>query len=498
MPADRPSTAVLPAGRDTLALNRSEHTYLAVDGIAGTVAQCYLLRLAVAPGAQPVTPQAVRRALRELLSAFPRLRAVIEPTWTSWRQRILPDDAALDELLEVAHRVETGVDPADAQALEGYHAHLLNEPLSLERGLPWRSRLLPHPSEPVLFFSVHHVVCDGRSMMQMVGALLAALGGQPMTPQPLESPSMIPALLPARLADWPRALLAGWRAARADKRQISAGHIVRLPGRPHPRFCRIGVRHHTLALDADALKRLAKSHGASVNTLLLALTGSAFFAVAREAGTSCADDMAVMRMSVDLRRYFPEGRAPNFGNYVASVLLADRAALPLSERLKALDAQVKGHLARFERRERLWPFLPAELVPVIGRKAYAALAALVKRRDALQPLSCHATTLGLVDGINPPGAPVQLAGFFPTVPNFSPLFAFIGLKGRYVVTVSWPAAEIERATIDRLIHHFDRTLAELAAAPVEQAAATPRPAVPVSAADGRLAPTAPATGTAPA
>lgn len=486
MPADRPS-ALLPPGRDTLPLNRSEHTYLAVDGIAGTVAQCYLMRLSVAPGAEPVTPQAVRRALRELLSAFPRLRAVVEPTWTSWRQRILPDDSAVDALLDVAHRVETGIDPDDAQALEDYHAHLLNEPLSLERGLPFRSRLLPHASEPVLFFSVHHVVCDGRSMMQMIGALLGALGGQAMTPQPLESPSMVPALLPARLADWPRAVLAGLRGAREDKRQIRTGHIVRLPGRPQPRFCRIGVRHHTLALDADALKRLAKSHGASVNTLLLALTGSAFFAVAREAGTSRPDDMAVMRMSVDLRRYFPPGRAPSFGNYVASVLLADRAALPLSERLKALDAQVKAHLARFERRERLWPFVPAELVPVIGRKAYSALAALVKRRDALQPLSCHATTLGLVDGINPPGAPVQLAGFYPTVPNFSPLFGFIGLKGRYVVTVSWPAAEIERATIDRLIGHFDRTLAELAAAPVAQPA-TAETAVTPAAAPAHTAP----------
>jgi hypothetical protein len=488
MPADRPS-ALLPAGRDTLPLNRSEHTYLAVDGIAGTVAQCYLLRLAVAPDAPPVTPEAVRRALRELLTAFPRLRAVVEPTWTSWRQRILPDDAAVDELLEVAHRVETGVDPHDAQALEAYHAHLLNEPLSLERGLPFRSRLLPHATEPVLFFSVHHVVCDGRSMMQMIGALLGALGGQPMTPQPLESPSMVPALLPARLADWPRAVLAGWRAGREDKRRLDAGRVVQLPGRPQPRFCRIGVRHHTLALDADALKRLAKANGASVNTLLLALTGSAFFAVAREAGTSRPDDTAVMRMSVDLRRYFPEGRAPSFGNYVASVLLADRASLPLAERLKALDAQVKAHLARFERRERLWPFVPAELVPLIGRKAYSALAALVKRRDALQPLSCHATTLGLVDGINPPGAPVQLAGFYPTVPNFSPLFGFIGLKGRYVVTVSWPAAEIERATIDRLIGHFDRTLAELAAAPAVVPVAAPAPAATPA--------VAPAAGTLP-
>ena len=66
------------------------------------------------------------------------------------------------------HADVPGVDPSDAAALEAFHGPFLNEPMPLERGLPWRARFFPHPSQPALMFSVHHIVGDGRSMVQLL------------------------------------------------------------------------------------------------------------------------------------------------------------------------------------------------------------------------------------------------------------------------------------------------------------------------------------------
>lgn len=459
---DPHAKAHAPDARHVITLNRSEHAYLAVDGLTGTVAQTYLLRLDTT-GGPALAPDAVRAAFRRLLSAFPRMRAAAEPSLLSWRLRVLPDDARLDHLLDQAHRTHTGVDPTDDAALEAWQAFELNEPLPLERGLAFRSRFVPHPTQPALLFSVHHVVGDGRSMMMMVGALLSAFNGGDMVPAPIDPPTMLPAILPKGLAAWPRAIRASLAHRRAEAQDRADTRIVQLPSRRHERFSIIGVRHHRLALSTAELRRIGKQIGASTNTLLMAGMGTAFFELARELGTDDPRHAAVMRISVDLRRYFPEGRAPGFGNYVASFFVFDRAAQGLDARLRALDAQVKEGLARFERREMIFPWLAAELGPLLGRKLYGALAGRIKRRDSLLPMSCHTTNLGIVDDVNAPDAHVRLVGFHPIVPNYVPLFCMVSLGGRYTVTTSYPASEIDAATIGRLLHHFDAALARFAA-----------------------------------
>ena len=59
---------------DIVPLNRTEHGYAAIEGLAATMVQPYLIRLD-----GPVDVTAVRRVMRELVTAYPKLRAKLEP-----------------------------------------------------------------------------------------------------------------------------------------------------------------------------------------------------------------------------------------------------------------------------------------------------------------------------------------------------------------------------------------------------------------------------------
>src|SRR5690606_21390962 len=119
-------------------LNRTEHGYAAIDGMACTMLQPYLLRL---NEAVPVAD--MRRALRDLLSAHARMRAVLDPGLHFYRLRVLPDDELLDQLFDVAFHLDDHLDASDAQAMEALHMRMLNEPVPLERGLGLRFRYVP-------------------------------------------------------------------------------------------------------------------------------------------------------------------------------------------------------------------------------------------------------------------------------------------------------------------------------------------------------------------
>jgi len=68
-------------------LNRSEHMYWAGEGYLGPINMPFMLRFD-----RPVDEALLRQALRELTTAFPRLRGVVVPTAFTYKLRILPDD----------------------------------------------------------------------------------------------------------------------------------------------------------------------------------------------------------------------------------------------------------------------------------------------------------------------------------------------------------------------------------------------------------------------
>lgn len=432
---------------DLIPLNRSEHLYWACEGYIGAINQLYMLRLSEA-----VDVAVVRQALRELVTAFPRLRSVIEPGPWAYRMRLLPDDETVDQLFDDAFRVEPGVALDDLNALQTWHTQRLNETISLERGMPWRARFLPHPTQPALMFSVHHITCDGRSMVQMLCAIIGRLNGQPISACPVDSPSMLPAVTPRHWWQWPASIVRTWRNGRADARAAQGQQVICLAKRSSPRFTTSAVRYHELPCPPEDMKQLAKAYQTTQNTLLTALVANAFLAPHGDSPHA----VAALRMSIDLRRYYPEGTAPSFGNYVASCTVRAKAQPTLAAQIADIDQQVRMHLARFERRDYALPLTLYEWLPLIGRGRYSQLIARGKARGKLPLLSAHFSNLGSAEFINPKSARVRLLSLWPATVSTSLIIGALSLNGQQFLTIIRQCDEIDEADVTGLLNRIDQ------------------------------------------
>lgn len=437
-------------------LNRSEHLYWAAEGYLGPINQAYILCFD-----STVDTALIRQALRELISAYPRMRGIIELTGLHFQLRILDDDLYVDQLFADTFRVLPHIDASSRQALAAFHNEFINEPISLERGLPWRARFIPHPTRPALMFSVHHIVGDGRSMVQMLSAIMARLSGKPIAPCKIDSPSMLPAVMLQKWWQWPASIARWWRQAKAEATARQGMNIVTLARRKSPRYTTSAIRYHELPCSSATMKTLAKANGTTVNTLLTALVANAFLAMA----ASDPKAIAAIRLSVDLRRYYPPGTAPEFGNYVHSFTVLAQRQANLRAQVNALENQVKEHLLGYERRDYALPVLLYECLPWLGRALAGRLVVRYKAQGRLPQLSCHLSNLGNADAINPPDAKVRLAELWPMTINPVFMLGALSLNGRQFLTLISQNDEIPQEAVAAFQAELDRQFHSLMQAP---------------------------------
>lgn len=435
----------------TLALNHTEHAYIAVEGLAGSMVITYMMQFNEA-----VEPARMRAVLRELVSAWPRFRGVVEAGLHSHRLRILPDNETTDQLFDVAWREDAHVDAADPAALERLHHQILNEVVPLEHGLLCRFRFVPHATSPVLFLSVHHILFDGRSALQFMTDLLARLDGGPRIPvQPLEAASHLGALAPASLLQWPAKLATSFRNRAREAKWHKGLHIQQAAPQGHPYLSAHMVRHHTLPVDTQVLRRAARILDLSVNTLVTLILCEAYLSYAPNDALAAA----VVRQSVDLRRYHPQqpGHQPRllWGNHVGAFLVTEVGRKSLRERADSIKAQVDEGMARFERREMLWNQLPGMLMPVLGRTLLSHIVHGMQRKGRMPRISCHATSLGNVSKLNAPDAKLRMVKLMTVVPSMSTLHVVTELDGQMHVPVVWQRCDATVEQIDDYLRRVD-------------------------------------------
>jgi NRPS condensation-like uncharacterized protein len=435
-------------------LNRTEHMFWATEGYIGSINQPYLLRLE-----GEVDEARIRLALRQLTSAHPRLRGVVVPTGSTYALRILPDDFLIDQLFEDAFRVEPGIDIDDPEAFQAWHSRVLNEPLQLERGLPWRARWVPHPTRPALIFSLHHIIGDGRSLIGMISAILGQLSGHPIAPQPLQSPSMMPAVLPTSWAKWPASIAGWWRNNKKDAALKQGEKVLLLAKRVSPRFTTSTVRHHLLPCTPAQLKALSKQMGTTVNSLLTAVIANTF--LAREPGNPAAT--AAIRISFDLRRHFPEGQVPEVGNFVSSFPVRARHQPDLKAQIAAIESQVKDNIGRYEKREYALPLMLYEALPLIGRRLFSLLIVQAKSKGKIPPMSCHFSNLGMAEAIQPKDAKVRIAELWPIAMGTTPVFGLVTLADKVLFTIGTQDDETDTADVKAFLQALDGQLRALLA-----------------------------------
>ncbi len=438
-----------PSSAPVQPLNRSEWVYLAMEPFLGSMAQAYVIRFE-----QVVSEADLRQAARRLLSAFPRLRTALEPTPRRFQFRILPEDHHFEQLFDIAFRSEH-IDLDDPQAVRRWHEIHVNDPMALQHGLMVRFTHVPHPTRSALMLTVHHVLFDGRSMVHLVESLMKLLNGQPVADVPLESSSMLPAILPNHWWEWPGKVWAAWKHLRAEAREVAQYEIVRLRSDRSERFTSCGVLHHQTGQAGKALSKAGKGLGGSSNSLMIAAMGTALLEMnGNRPGTA-----ALVRVGVDLRKYFPEGRQPLLGNYVFvfDVLLPQQ--VPEAERVKWIDARVRAGLARYERRELLLPLLPYELMGFMSTQMYSRLMRRAKRMDQFPPLSFHASNIGSVDAFNAADARVRLAELHPSVSSVVPLVVLAQSNGQQRATVAYQRDEFGGEGVATLMSLTNEVLA---------------------------------------
>lgn len=434
---------------DIVPLNRTEHGYVALEGLAATMIQPYLLRLSA-----PVETAQVKRVLRQLVTAYPKLRAVIEPGAHFYHFRILPDDEVVDQLFELAFQLEPHIDVDDPQAAEAWHWRCLQHVFPLERGLGLKAWFVPHPQRPALMFSMPHIFGDGMTMIHLLKLLMQGLNGQPMEAMPVEAPSMIGSIAPEHWWQWPGKI---WRARQhkvAERALLSRVNVQQMARKVRPNYSTTGLSHHTLPVPVPELRKAARHLGASMNTFVTAAIAQTFLEQAPDDPKAAA----VIRTSVDLRRYYPKsaGHGPLWGNHVGAFLVIEQGiGKSVAERVKSVDALIKEGQARYARREMCWTYLMEELIPLLGRTLIGHIGVTMQRKNRFPQISAHATSLGNAgDYFNAKDAPIQVEHIMAAVTSVAPIMVLVETQGVLRSAMMWQLAETSADDIADFRHRL--------------------------------------------
>ena len=222
----------------------------------------------------------------------------------------------------------------------------------------------------------------------------------------------------------------------------------------------LGLLAGAALAQADALQKAEKEKGA-VKTA----SGLVFLSQREGKGNSPQPTDTVR---VHYKGYFPDGKGPEFGNYVSVFTVRARPQATLAEQIASLEAQSKAAMARFERRDFALPLTFWEIVPWVGRTLYSHLIVQSKARRTLPALSCHLSNLGSAEFINPKGGSVRRAELWPTTISNVFLLGALSLNGKQFFTVIHQNDEISPATVDRFLAEFDQQLRHLQTAPVDE------------------------------
>lgn len=443
---------------DIVPLNRTEFGYAAIEGLAAGVMQPYILRFNA-----PLDEAKVRRVMRQLVSIYPKLRAMLEAGLHRYHFRILPDDRVVDQLFEQAYQVDAHLDADDADAVLAWHRRVLNEVLPLERGIGMRVRFVPHPQRALILFAVPHIFGDGMTMLHLVQQIVRGLNDQPMTPMVIEAPSMLGSVAPAHWWQWP---IQVWRSRRhkvAEAALLKRVNVQQIRRQHQPNFSITGLRHHVARTPAADIRQAARQLGVSANTFQVAAIAQTFL----DQAPTDPKAAAVIRISVNLRRYYPEsaGHGPLWGNHVGAFLLIEQGhGKSAVERVRDVDVNMKEGVARYARREMCWTYLIEECMPLLGRTMISGIGVQMKRKDQFPRISLHATSLGNVSAaINPPDVPVRIDEFVPIVSSIAPLTVLVEAEGRLMLPSSWQLCETTAEDMADFLDRFDQTLARMVA-----------------------------------
>jgi len=393
--------------------------------------------LEIAPAAEE---HALRAAIEKVLRAHALLCCRVELD-ADGEARFVPNGAPVVSLA-----------PFDGDALALIAAQQ-NRPFAIQRGELARFFFHSEGGRTRLVCAVHHVACDGGSLVRLLRALLLALNGEdvPARPVRLLSPDDLPAhpglnpLLRLMMKRTNRRWRQTGRAFTAD----DFAAMQRAYAETHP----VRVQLRTLSPDAvSALEHLAHAHNITINSLL-----TAAFAAAARPGEK-------LGVAVDVRPRGIDGPG-NFATAIGLPAEYDPRTSFLSNAEK-IHAAIRGRLESPRERFFLYEFMRA-LAPTLVDSIY-----FCRWGGARNPVSEAAAKMcGYTDspsGLSlsnlkrldmPDGAPYHCETLYfvpPYIPNVRAVVGISTFRNTLTLTLSAPEP-------------FPETLLEIAAKTLESA-----------------------------
>jgi len=436
-------------------MNRSDFLFLVLEDVLSSAGILVTIRFKTKHSSAEIYD-----AMRYMVSIYPRLRSIVQPSLFSYRIRILDDNTKrTDILFDDAFKVESGL-LYDSEAYFEYRKSLLNEPFSLEQALPLKIRYIPDNPMPVLLLSVHHMICDGKSWMHMADSLLAFLNGKRTPCLPLHSSSTMPALLKKPYYTLFQQIFRSFNAFKKDFQELKDKRIINASSRPAAFFGIVDMQQNMLSFDFQLVSSTLEKLGCSFSVLIISALVLLFYKKSKV--EDAEKEIISINIAIDLRPYFEENK-PVFGNFVSSlnVNVSPMACTDRKLLVSEVNTKLRRRVSKFRNKEVVFPMLVHKLSTIVGKKNYGRAIRITKRRGEFLPMTCAFSNLGNLDNLNSHGEKAQVCEAIATVAAPNLFISTSVLDGKINTIFSFPEAEFTQKEVGKIIQSFEHELGEL-------------------------------------
>jgi NRPS condensation-like uncharacterized protein len=436
----------------TVPLNFNDILHLATSDVSIANTNVVTLRFK-----EPHTEDEIRTAMRYMITIYPKLRSVIEPTLFSYRFRILQDqDPRVDILFRDSFRSFRNIEFDSPEYIE-LRRNLYNEPISMEQALTLKIRYCDNARHPVLLIGLRHVSGDASSWIHMSGSLMSYLNGVPLKPYPLDDPSLNPVFYEDGKGKLIRQISQSIQAF--TRRKVQPKKITAVPATEHTAdfYGPVDICHQTLSLDMDALRSKSKQLKCTINTLFLTALSILF---SRERVKDLGDTISI-GLPIDLRQYYPDPK-PIFGNYLSGMEIQ----IPIDiwddpeKIISHISTQINHNLNLLINKQMLAPYIIFRLTSLAGRKIYAEGIRMAKRKGLINR-TCGLSNIGNLDHLNSHGPRAQLFDAISCGVSHGLLFVINSMDGKFHIKISFQQMEFARERIKDFILKLEGILGEL-------------------------------------
>ena len=390
-----------------------------------------------------------------MLTIYPRARSVIIPTLLSYQLAVYEDDEQIDILLDNIFKIRRNVMYGSPEYHE-YRKEMLNQPYSLQQGLPLAAMYIVDDPEPVLLLSLHHAICDGMGTSHFVNSLLAFLNDKTPPFIPLDKPDLLPALLKKPYYRAPLEVYRSYKIVKNDAQKYLGRKVVNVSKRPVDYFSPTDAYQQFLSTSLTAVISKSKELGCRFTDLLFTALTLSF--CPEPAGDK--EDIAIF-LPFDMRRFF-NGTPPVFGNYTQAPII--RVPTNYKDDPKkmftAVQKQIVQFKNQFDQKQLVYPYLIHKMLMLVGKKNYArGMKAVRKRGIGLWTGSF--SNFGNLEHLNSHGEKAQVSQCITAIPHYGLFVTMSCIDNRLNTCFSYPVAEFSQNEIKNITHSFDSELGRL-------------------------------------